>query len=226
MLPTSRPFDGMLTMSVPHPQGEDHRMAAHNPHGNSRRRQVMAAMVLGTALSALSVPPALGQSVAEPGNRVVADISRYCTACWRNARLPADCWSDCTQDVFSRLMQRLQTAHWDRVFQMEGYERQESMRAIDAVKKRTQRHLKRSRFINDVIPDLRAQSDGQRADEREVVDQAATEVLSPRQQRILQMSFEGWAVQDIATELTMPPERVSDEKYKAIKKLREHLQIG
>lgn len=201
-------------------------MAAQHPHGNSRRRQVMAAMVLGTAISALSVPPALGQSAAEPAPRAVADISRYCTACWRNARLPADCWSDCTQDVFQRLLQRLQTAHWDRVFQMEGYERQEFMRAIDAVKKRTQRHRKRSRFVNDVIPDPRARDEQQQTEEREMVAQAAAEILRPRQQRILQLSLAGWAVQDIAAELAMPPERVSDEKYKAIKKLREHLQVG
>jgi hypothetical protein len=37
------------------------------------------------------------------------------------------------------------------------------------------------------------------------------------------MSFEGWAVQDMADELQLPAERVSDEKYKAIRKLREHL---
>ena len=45
-------------------------------------------------------------------------------------------------------------------------------------------------------------------------------MLSPRQQRIVRMSFEGWSVHDIASELRLPPERVSDEKYKAIRKLR------
>ena len=37
------------------------------------------------------------------------------------------------------------------------------------------------------------------------------------------MSFEGWSVQEMAEELRLPAERVSDEKYKAIRKLREHL---
>jgi hypothetical protein len=37
------------------------------------------------------------------------------------------------------------------------------------------------------------------------------------------MSFEGWSVHDIAGELSLPAERVSDEKYKAIRRLREHL---
>src|SRR5262249_43849218 len=48
---------------------------------------------------------------------------------------------------------------------------------------------------------------------------------SPRQQRILQLSFEGASVHEIAHELRLPAERISDEKYKAIHKLREHLGI-
>jgi hypothetical protein len=39
------------------------------------------------------------------------------------------------------------------------------------------------------------------------------------------MSFEGWTVQDMAGELGIPAERVSDEKYKAIRKLRQHLRV-
>ena len=58
------------------------------------------------------------------------------------------------------------------------------------------------------------------ADEREAVRRAAADLLSPRQQRILQLSFDGWSVHEIALELQLPAERVSDEKYKAIRKLR------
>jgi hypothetical protein len=36
--------------------------------------------------------------------------------------------------------------------------------------------------------------------------------------------MQGWSVQDISEELATAPERVSDEKYKAIRKLRTHLQ--
>ena len=60
-------------------------------------------------------------------------------------------------------------------------------------------------------------------DERAAVREAAEEVLTPRQQRILQMSCEGWSVHEMADELKLPPERVSDEKYKAVRKLRAHL---
>ncbi len=187
---------------------------------------MVAAVVLGTALTALSVPAAVASTSAETSPQAVRDISRYCTACWRNARLPADCWGDCTQEVFSRLLQTLSPAAWSHVFRPEAAERQEFVRAIDAVKKRTQRRLKRARYLNGVVADPRCRGEWQRLEEREVVRQAAEEVLSGRQQRILQMSLEGWSVHEIAGELSLPPERVSDEKYKAIRKLREHLQVA
>src|SRR5437868_10845605 len=99
----------------------------------SRPRRVVVAMMLGTALSTL------GASAAQASPQTVTDISRYCSTCWRNARLPADCWADCTQDVFVRLLERVPTDSWNRVLQIEGEERREFVRAIDAVKKRVQR---------------------------------------------------------------------------------------
>src|SRR5208283_71728 len=154
--------------------------------------------------------------------QTVNDISRYCAACWRNARLHPDCWTDCTQDVFTRLLERVAPHEWDRVLLADGDERREFLRAIDAVKKRTQRRHKCATLLEDAVADQRTMSDGRAAD-RAAVEQVAAELLSPRQQRILQMSFEGWAVPEIARVLLTTPERVSDEKYKAIRKLREHL---
>lgn len=188
----------------------------HSRHG------VVVAMVLGTALSTLG-PAATGVSASNVSADTVGDISRYCTACWRNARLPADCWTDCTQEVFARLLERVPSGSWDLVLNAEGEERREFLRAIDAVKKRTQRGRKVSSLVEDAVADMSQGEAGQRATERQAVSQAASELLSPRQQRILQMSFEGWSVQEIAAELQTPAERVSDEKYKAIRKLREHL---
>src|SRR5207302_1702393 len=66
-------------------------------------------------------------------------ITRYCTACWRNARLPADVWPDCTQEVFVRLLERLPAADWGDALRPDGTEHRELLRAIDCVKKRVQR---------------------------------------------------------------------------------------
>jgi RNA polymerase sigma factor (sigma-70 family) len=183
-------------------------------------------MVLGTTLSALGSSAGQAAPAAEATARAVGDISRYCTTCWRNARLHPDCWTDCTQEVFTRLMERVNPDSWSRMLKAEGEERREFLRAIDAVKKRSQRRRKLHGGMVDMVADRRDPHERQVAEEREAVRQAAEELLSQRQQRILQMSFEGWSVQDIAQELKVPAERVSDEKYKAIRKLRDHLCQG
>jgi RNA polymerase sigma factor (sigma-70 family) len=54
------------------------------------------------------------------------------------------------------------------------------------------------------------------------VARAAAELLSPRQRRLLDMTADGWSVPEIAAELGTTVERVSDEKYKAIKKLQHY----
>jgi RNA polymerase sigma factor (sigma-70 family) len=182
----------------------------------------MVAMVLGTALSALSPSQQVRAETPQETLEAIADMGRYCTACWRNAHLPADAWTDCTQEVFRRLLERVPAGHWDRILQADGEEHREFVRAIDAVKKRTQRARKWSATL-DGVADPRNDHARHVHEQREAVRQAAAELLTPRQQRILQLSFEGWSVQEMAGELQLAPERVSDEKYKAIRKLRSHL---
>ena len=190
------------------------------PTGVSRR--LLAAVVAGTALSAFGVPQALGGTAGAATEKTVSDISRYCTACWRNARLPADCWGDCTQEVLTRLIQTIEPAGWNAVFKAEGEERQEFLRAIDAVKKRTQRARKTSGLADDVA-DRRFAPEAARNELHEELEKVSHTVLSQRQQQILRLTCDGYSVPEIATELSTTVERVSDEKYKAIRKLRKEL---
>jgi RNA polymerase sigma factor (sigma-70 family) len=192
------------------------------------RRPLLAAMILGTAIGAAlgSATPAHAEAV-EPAPQIVNDMSRYCTVCWRNARLHPDCWGDCTQEVFSRMLQRVAPTSWEQALRGEGEERRGFLRAIDAVKKRTQRAMRRSASLHEeVVADHREPRGQDLVQQREMVSRAAAELLSPRQQRILQLSFDGWSVQEIADEMQLPPERVSDEKYKAIRKLRATFTLG
>jgi RNA polymerase sigma factor (sigma-70 family) len=192
------------------------------PKPGSKKSRYVVAMMLGTALSALGSTSALAASSPVEA-RAVKDISRYCTACWRNARLHPDSWSDCTQEVFSRLLERVDPETWDQVLRAEGEERREFFRAIDAVKKRTQRSRKPSSNMVDSVADRHEPQDRQLAEDREAVRQAADQLLTSRQRQILELSFDGWSVHDISGKLHVPAERVSDEKYKAVRKLREHL---
>jgi RNA polymerase sigma factor (sigma-70 family) len=190
----------------------------------------MAAVVLGTAFTAcdaLGAGSARSDITAEFNTApdAVRDITRYCQVCWRNARLPVDRWEDCTQMVFSRLLERVAPARWaGLVSNVDGEDRREFLRAIDAVKKRTQRSRRFAELSAEVADGRHHASDHIR-EQREAVDLAAAQVLSPRQRKIVELSADGWAVPEIATELRTTPERVSDEKYKAIRKLRTHLAV-
>jgi len=196
-------------------------MDLSKPIANGKRVVgMMAAMVLGTAAGpsdARANPAPTSQSVA------INEISRYCQACWRNARLPADRWGDCTQQVFTRLLENVQMDKWNGLLKSEGEEKSEFLRAIDAVKKRTQRDRRHGELTNEVS-DRRNGFEANLRDRRESVKLAAAEVLSDRQQRIVEMSAEGYPVPEIADHLGTTPERISDEKYKAIRKLRLHLR--
>src|SRR6476469_6920891 len=72
--------------------------------------------------------PALGAervTAAEVPPQAVNDVGRYCTSCWRNARLPVDAWGDCTQEVFRRLLERVPASRWDLTLRADGDERRE-----------------------------------------------------------------------------------------------------
>src|SRR3954454_10280975 len=121
-------------------------------HVTARRTgRYVAAMVLGTALTALG-PSAL-QAAQTDNPPAVNDVSRYCTACWRNARLPVDTWGDCTQEVLCRLLQTVPMEAWGRTLKVESEEPRELVRAIDAVKKRTQRQKRWTSQALDVVAD-------------------------------------------------------------------------
>jgi RNA polymerase sigma factor (sigma-70 family) len=188
---------------------------------NKIRRPYLMAVVLGTALAALGTEVTADAGEISP--KAITNISRYCTACWRNARLPQDQWNDCTQEVLTRLLRNLPARSWEQVLAHETEERHEFVRAIDAVKKRCQRGRWQSAALPELVTDVRDEQTRDRNDEREAVQLAAQRVLSDRQRHILKLLCDGHNVADIASEMSMSPERVSDEKYKAIRKLRTYL---
>ena len=191
------------------------------PRTVRRARSMMVAVVVGAALVS---SPETAQAT-QPTAKTVNDVSRYCQACWRNARLHPDSWSDCTQEVLTRLLERVEPSRWSTMLKKDAEDHREFIRAIDAVKKRTQRSHKYNGLAEDVT-DHRSEPDAARNELREVLDNAVRDVLSVRQQRIVQLSSAGWSIPEIARQLRTSVERVSDEKYKAIRKLRKHLAVA
>ena len=194
-----------------------------NTINSKTHRPYLMAVVLGTAIAALGQDGAASATEISP--RAIDNISRYCTACWRNARLPQDQWNDCTQEVLTRLLKNLPAKAWENVLAQESEERREFVRAIDAVKKRYQRGRWQSASLPELVADRREADERSRNGQRDAMNTAAERVLSERQKRILNLMCDGHNVAEIACELAMTPERVSDEKYKAIQKLRSHLQV-
>jgi len=179
----------------------------------------------GSATMALVVGlAALTASASE--SDLVHNIQRYCAVCWRNARLDPGLWDDCTQEVCCRLLTKARAGELDLnlVLAEDTAERRELVRAIDMVRKRVQR-ARRHAVLDDQGtpgPDL----DGRNRDRQElgeILEAARRAVLSPRQDQIVELWTRGWNVPEIADELDMPVARVSDEKYKALRKLERHL---
>src|SRR5690349_7828053 len=84
----------------------------------------------GPAATALVI--GLAALTAEaPESDLVRDIQRYCTVCWRNARLDPRLWDDCTQEVCCRLLTKTRDGQLDlaQVLGEDTSERRELVRA-------------------------------------------------------------------------------------------------
>ncbi len=186
------------------------------PKGLRGRRAGAMALVVGLA--------ALTAQATE--SELVHDIQRYCAVCWRNARLDPGLWDDCTQEVCCRLLGKARAGVLDLnlVLADDTPERRELVRAIDMVRKRVQRARKLQPLDDQVTPgpDLDRRN-RERQELGEILEAARRAVLTPRQDRIVELWTRGWNVPDISRSLALPPARVSDEKYKALRKLERHL---
>jgi RNA polymerase sigma factor (sigma-70 family) len=157
---------------------------------------------------------------------LVRDIQRYCTVCWKNARLDPGLWDDCTQEVCCRLLGKARAGQLDLnlVLADDTAERRELVRAIDMVRKRVQRLKRHQPFDEHYVPGPdRDRRHRERQELGEILEAARQAVLTPRQDRIVELWTRGWSVPEIGADLKLPVARVSDEKYKALRKLENYL---
>ena len=193
------------------------------PPKSPRPNQGRALRTPAPAVTALVIGLAAFTASARE-SEMVRDIQRYCTVCWKNAHLDPSLWDDCTQEVCCRLLGKARAGELDLnlVLADDTPERRELVRAIDMVRKRVQRS-KKYQPLDETVPAFASGDDRNRLELGEILEAARRAVLSPRQDRIVELWTRGWSVPDIAEQLNLPVARVSDEKYKALRKLERHL---
>jgi ATP/maltotriose-dependent transcriptional regulator MalT len=183
------------------------------------RKAGPAAMALVIGLAALTAQASESD--------LVRDIQRYCTVCWRNARLDPRLWDDCTQEVCCRLLTKAREGQLDmtQVLAEDTPERRELVRAIDMVRKRVQRTKRHQTLDTYSTPTSDFdQRERNRLELGEILEAARRAALTDRQDRIIELWMRGWSVPEIGEELDLPVTRVSDEKYKALRKLERRLR--
>lgn len=205
-----------------------------SPEPSSRLRLSLAACALvvatstadaaaQTASSAMAAATAVGQ-VSE--TTVLKKIQAYCTRSWLNAGISRQEWDDCTQDVYLRLLSNLsRTQMLQALDDLESDERRELNRAIWATAQRRRRAQRHSSLLDDAGREVEADVWPAKMEAiervRRAIDSSAAK-LSSQQREIVSRWSDGEPISRIAEQLKLSPARVSDEKYKAIQKLRGH----
>lgn len=168
-----------------------------------------------------------GALAASPEAQALDSIERYCAASWRTAGINRQDWPDCTQQVFIELLERLSRDQVPTaIADAQSEERRELNRSIWCITQRWRR-APRLYTLDPAGPaQPEAVSPREESQWNEVAETAA-ECLSEQQRKIVGLYAEGWSINEIATELSLSPARASDEKYKAVQKLRRTLgQVG
>ena len=189
---------------------------------SSRRLSLAACTMMVAASAGAAVADSAGAAVADApaaGQQAeaVERIGRYCDASWRNARIDRHEWADCTQDVFTRLLERCSLDGFvPAIDNPESVERRELNRSIWATAQRWRRAARPARLNEAAVSDHRDHEYSARSELRSLL---AADCLSERQRQILTMYADGHSVREIAGSLGLSAARVSDEKYKAIARL-------
>ena len=176
-----------------------------------------------TASGAVVAATAAGQQVRSV---LLEKIDAYCRRSWQNAGIARQDWNDCTQEVYSRLLSRIREQDLQIIFDDdESPERRELNRAIWATAQRWRRAPRPAALNGD---DTRPQNLDTWPEKMEALSRVEHAVdsgdarLTPTQRQIVKRWTDGESISHIADALDMTPARVSDEKYKAIQKLRQH----
>lgn len=160
--------------------------------------------------------------------QVVWQIQRYCAVSWQNTNIPRAEWADCSQQVFTELLQRIPRSDLaNAIHCARSEQRRELNRSIWRIAKRWARRVRHPSLAGfDAADPATMQGHQLTADRLQEVAQIAAEKLTPRQSSILSLLCDGHSIGQISERLEIPTSRVSDEKYRAIQKIRRHLSLA
>ena len=162
----------------------------------------------------------------------MGQLNRYLSRAWFRAGVPTQLHDDSTQAVYVALLQNLGRTRFDNligdvgrngvrnVLSRETDEGPDFFRAIDTVKKRTQRERTYQSLdsidVASGTPRVRWIGGGP-------CEEAMDQSLTPREASLIQDTLMGKTPAEIASAWGVAPKTVSNEKTRVIQKLREAL---
>ncbi len=164
----------------------------------------------------------------------LVQLDRYLARAWFRAGIPSQQHDDCTQAVYTTLLQTLGRDQFDQlvsdvgqsgirdVLSRETPDGPDFFRAVDSVKKRAQRE--RSYQSLDSVDALYTnRSNLSTSDLKSTLQEAILSALSPREAALIQATLQGETPAEIAEQWGIAPKTVSNEKTRALQKLRHVL---
>lgn len=161
-------------------------------------------------------------------------MNRYLSRAWYRAAIPSQFHDDCSQAVFTKLLQDFGRSRFEGmlgdvglwgvkdVFSKETPEGLDFFRAVDMIKKRAQRE--RSYQSLEMAQSVAAPSElDVTSDRRKALLEAIDTSLNPREAALIQDTLMGKTPAEIAEQWGVAPKTVSNEKTRVLQKLRDLL---
>ncbi len=161
----------------------------------------------------------------------LSQLDRYLNRAWFRAGIPVQQHADSTQAVYLTLLQNMGRTKFDQlvaligvngirdVLSQETDDGPDFFRAVDTIKKRAQRERTFQPLESASIqPSTASTTDP--GSLRNTLDEVIGQMLSPREAELIQATLKGETPSEIASKWGVAPKTVSNEKTRAIQKLR------
>ncbi len=190
----------------------------------------------GSAPTVLSSPAGTGTGTASDPAALqsgLAQLDKYLNRAWYRAGIPVQMHEDCSQAVYTTMLQQVGRARFDAmisdvgqhgirdVFSRETNEGLDFFRAVDMVKKRAQRE--RAYLSLDAVDVPASNGSAETSARSDALREAIAHSLSPREASLITDTLMGKTPAEIAHHWGVAPKTISNEKSRVIQKLRDVL---